>query len=140
MERSQTPPEEYLASLAPHQRPDVEQLDALLKRILAKQARTMWEGELWGGTHQQIIGYGEYSYQRSDGKTVEWFMVGLTAQKNYVSIYVNATDSGGYITQRWTNRLGKVKVGASSISFKSVDDIDLDALSNMITEVRELTS
>lgn len=98
----------------------------------------MWEGKLWGGTDQQIIRYGDYSYQRSDGTTVEWFMVGLTAQKNYISIYVNATDHDGYIAQRWAKRLGKAKIGASSISFKSIGDIHLDALSDMITQAREL--
>ncbi len=139
MERTQTRPEEYIASLAPDRQQDVEQLDALLSRVLAKQPKTMWEGKLWGGTDQKIIGYGEYSYQRRDGNTVEWFTVGLTAQKNYLSIYVNATDSDGYITRQWANKLGRVKVGASSISFKSIDDIDLDVLSDMIAEARKLT-
>lgn len=138
MDRTQTSPETYISSLPPERRPDIEQLDALLTRLLAKKTKTMWEGKLWGGTDQQIIGYGDYSYQRSDGTTVEWFMVGLTAQKNYVSIYVNATDRDGYITQRWAERLGKAKIGASSVSFKSIEEIDLDALSEMITEAREL--
>lgn len=138
MERTQTTPEEYIASLAPERRSDIEKLDAILSNQLPHQTKTMWEGKLWGGTDQKIIGYGEYIYKRSDGNTVEWFMVGLTAQKNYISIYVNATDGDGYITHRWASKLGKAKIGASSISFKTTDDIDLSALSDMIDEAAQL--
>lgn len=138
MEKTPTPPDEYIASLPPDRRADIEALDALLSSLLPGRPKTMWEGKLWGGTDQRIIGFGEYSYQRSDGNTVAWFMVGLTAQKNYISIYVNAADSEGYITQRWAEKLGKAKIGASSVSFKSLDDVDLDAISAMITEAGEL--
>lgn len=138
MDKSSTPPTDYISSLPPERRSEIEALDALLSELLPEQEKTMWEGKLWGGTDQRIIGYGDYSYGRSDGNTVEWFMVGLTAQKNYISIYVNATDEDGYVTQRWANKLGKAKIGASSISFGSINDIDLDALSDMIAEARGL--
>jgi hypothetical protein len=139
MDKRETPPEDYIASLSPDRRPEIRQLDALITSVLAEQPRTMWEGTLWGGTDQNIIGYGEHSYQRSDGNTVDWFMVGLTAQKTYISIYVNATDSDGYITQRWADKLGKTRIGASSVSFKSVEDINLDALAAMIAEAGKLS-
>jgi len=138
MDKTQTTPDEFIASLPADQRLDIEQLDALLSDLLPDQPKTMWEGRLWGGTDQRIIGYGEYSYRRSDGQMVHWFMVGLTAQKNYISVYVNATDNDGYVAKRWADRLGNVKVGASSISFKAVDDVQLSAFSDMITEARAL--
>jgi len=37
-----------------------------------------------------------------------------------------------------TERLGKVKVGKSSISFTSLDDVDLEQLSDLITEAKRL--
>jgi hypothetical protein len=69
----------------------------------------MWEGVFWGGSEQRIIGYGNFSYQRSDKKQVEWFLVGLTRQKNYFSVYVNAVEGKHYLAELYGSRLGKVK-------------------------------
>ena len=100
----------------------------------------MWEGRFWGGSDQRIIGYGDYSYTRSDGKTVEWFIVGLAQQKQYISVYVNAADETGYLTEQYADRLGKAKVGKSSISFTSLDDIHLDVLLDLITHAEQQMS
>jgi len=48
------------------------------------------------------------------------------------------TDGRTYLAERYAERLGKVKVGKSSISFTSVDDVDLQQLSELITEAKRL--
>ena len=92
----------------------------------------MWEGIFWGGSEQQIIGYGNYTYLRSDKTRAEWFIVGLTRQKNYFSVYVNAVDDEQYLTERYGPELGKVKTGKSSITFRNLADINLNVLSEMV--------
>lgn len=138
MEKTNRSPAEHIASLPAGRRADIERLDALITRLMAGQPKTMWEGRLWGGSVQQIIGYGDYTYRKSNQETVEWFIVGLAVQRNYISVYVNAADGKAYLTEKYAGRLGKVKVGKSSISFGSIDDVDLDQLSELITEARRL--
>ena len=138
MEKTNRSPAEHIASLPTERREDIERLDALITRLMAGQPKTMWEGRLWGGTDQQIIGYGDYRYTKSNGETVEWFIVGLAVQRNYISVYVNATDGRAYLAERYAERLGKVKVGKSSISFASIGDVDLQQLSDLITEAKRL--
>lgn len=138
MEKTDRSPAAHIASLPAERRVDIERLDALITDLMAGQPKTMWEGRLWGGTDQQIIGYGDYRYTKSNGETVEWFIVGLAVQRNYISVYVNATDGRAYLAERYAERLGKVKVGKSSISFTSVDDVDLQQLSELITEAKRL--
>lgn len=138
MEKTNKTPAEHIASLPTERRADIELLDRLISELMSDQPKTMWEGKFWGGSDQQIIGYGEYSYEKSNRETVEWFIVGLAAQKNYISIYVNATDGGRYVTEKYADKLGEVKVGKSSISFDTVDDIDLDHLSRLVTDARRL--
>ena len=138
MEKTDRSPAEHIASLHTERREDIERLDALITDLIAGQPKTMWEGRLWGGTNQQIIGYGDYRSTKSNGETVEWFIVGLAVQRNYISVYVNATDGRAYLTERYADRLGNVKVGKSSISFTSVDDVDLQQLSDLITEAKRL--
>ena len=111
-------------------------VDAVLSKVMKGHSRSLWGGTFWGGTEQSIIGYGDYTYQRSDKKTVDWFIVGLAAQKNYNSIYVNARDEDGYLIQRYADRLGKVKVRSTAITFKKADDIDLGVLEEIVTLAR----
>jgi hypothetical protein len=104
---------------------------------MKSHSRTLWGGTFWGGTEQSIIGYGDYTYQRSDKKTVDWFIVGLAAQKNYNSIYVNAADKDGYLILRYADRLGNVKVRGAVITFKKADDLDLKVLEEVVTMARD---
>ena len=132
MERVESSPEDYITSQPPDIRAVLEELHTLIRAALPDWDCCMWEGVFWGGSEQQIIGYGDYSYQRSDKTQVEWFIVGLTRQKNYFSVYVNAVEGKDYLAELYGTRLGKVKIGKSSISFRNRTDINLDVLREMI--------
>ena len=138
MEKTDRSPADHIASLPTERRDDMERLDTLISDLMPDQPKAMWEGKFWGGSDQQIIGYGEYAYQKSNRETVEWFIIGLAAQKNYISIYVNATDGDQYLTEKYSDKLGKVKTGKSRISFDAMDDLDLDQLSRLITDAKRL--
>lgn len=132
MEISQKTVDDHLTSLPDDVREEMALLDSEIAARMNGASRVLFEGKLWGGTDQEIIGYGEFRYTNSSGKTVEWFMVGLAAQKNYISLYVNAVDEDGYALARYKDRLGKAKVGSASISFKTVEDIELDVLLELV--------
>jgi hypothetical protein len=65
-------------------------------------------------------------------------MVGLAAQKDHISVYVNAADPDGYLVKKRAERLGKVKVGSASVGFKRLDDINLEELMAVIEEANRL--
>jgi hypothetical protein len=116
----------------------MRRLDRVISEVMADETRALWEGVFWGGSDQTIIGYGDFSSTDSKGKSVDWFKVGLAAQKRHLSLYVNAADSDGYLVGRYADRLGKVKTGSASISFKSADDLDLDVLKELLRAARKL--
>ena len=132
MERVSTSPDEYLASLPAQTRSDMTALDERIAAALPGHSRCLWVGVFWGGSEQRIIGYGDYSYVRSDKKPVEWFVVGLARQKNYYSVYVNAVDGRRYLTEAYAGRLGRAKVGKSSITFRTLEDVELDVLTELV--------
>ena len=136
MKKTDSSPDAFIASQPDDRRSDLEKLDSVLSRAMWGQSRVMWEGRFWGGSDQKIIGYGDFSYDRPSGM-VDWFMIGLAPQKNYISIYVNAADEDGYLVKKHAARLGKVKVGAAAFSFKSVADIDLEALEEVAVLARD---
>lgn len=137
MERTDTDPDVFFASLPETRRHDMERVDAVLRKVMKGHSRVLWGGTFWGGSEQSIIGYGDYTYQRSDKKTVDWFILGLAPQKNYNSIYINASDEDGYLIQKYADRLGKVKVRSAAVTFKSADDLDLEVLEEVATLARD---
>jgi hypothetical protein len=138
MERTDTDPGEVIALAPEALRDDLATLDARIAEVMAGLPRAVWEGKFWGGTQQRIIGYGEYRYRGRSGAEGEWFVVGLAAQKAYLSLYVNAAEDGEYLIKRWASRLGKVKAGSANVTFKRLADVDLDELLAMVARAREL--
>ena len=59
-------------------------------------------------------------------------MVGLAAQKRHISVYINAAMMTATSWPRYKDRLGKAKVGSASIGFKSLADIDLGVLMELV--------
>ncbi|MEX0791211.1 MAG: DUF1801 domain-containing protein [Actinomycetota bacterium] len=126
--------EEFLAS-APDERR--EMLRAVHDTIAASAPgldQWIWRGKMWGGTDQTILGYGHFDYVNASKEQVKWFLIGLANQKAHVSLYVNAVRDKKYLGQVYAGRLGKVKLGSASISFKKLEDIDLEVLVEMVAE------
>ena len=138
MERTGQDVDAYLGSLPDEVRDDMVTLDSEISGVMQEYEREIYEGVFWGGSEQTIIGYGRWSYQRSDKQPVEWFMIGLALQKRYISIYVNAVKDGKYLSEVDGASIGNVKVGKSNVSFASVEEIDLDALQAFLSEARDL--
>lgn len=137
MQKTDRNPDDFLASLPDDVRGDITALDTLISDMLEGQTRVLWEGVFWGGSEQEIIGYGDLVQKQSKGRVVEWFMVGLALQKNYISLYVNAVEGKEYVAEKYKDSLGKVKAGKSSISFRKLEDVDADALGRVLQIARE---
>lgn len=79
-----------------------------------------------------MIGYGSFPYKNYKKEIVDWPIISLANQKNYVSVYVCAVVDGQYIAEKFKDKLGKVAVGKSCIRIKKLPDIDLDGLKKVI--------
>ncbi len=123
----------YINSLPDELRQSITRLDEIITNTMVDHTRVLWEGIFWGGSEQTIIGYGDLNQTQSGGKKVEWFMIGLAIQKQYISIYVNAIEDGQYVSEKYRSMLGKVKVGKSSISFKRLVDLDIETLQKVVS-------
>jgi len=138
MQRSSTSPDDHIASLPDAVRDDIATLDAELTRIFAGHERVLWEGPMWGGTHQRIIGYGAYAYEGRSGASGDWFVIGLAVQKSHLSLYVSGAEDGQYLAKRYADRLGKVKVGSANVTFKRLSDVELPVVLEMAERARDL--
>jgi len=144
MKRTERDIDEFLDSLPEEVKGDMKALDKTLSKVMKGEVRELYEGKFWGGSDQEIVGYGRTSSTRSDGRTIEYFLIGLAMQKNYISIYISAVEGREYLSEKYGKNVaspeGKVKVGKSSISFKSLADIDLEQLAALALKARTITN
>ncbi len=75
-----------------------------------------------------MIGYGTFPYRNYKKELIKWPVIALANQKNYLSIYLCATDNGKYVAEILKKELGKVSVGRSCIRFKKLSDLSLVGL------------
>ena len=76
-----------------------------------------------------VIGYGSYSYTRSDKKTFEWYRTGFAPRKSKLTIYIMP----GYdLDQELLAQLGKHKSGKSCIYINKLEDIDINVLEKLV--------
>lgn len=140
MEISDLAPDDYIASIEDEAvRETMAAVDAAIMAALSGRARVLWTGTFWGGTEQTIIGYGDIEQPRPRGESVRWFLAGLARQKRNYSIYLNAARGDHYLAHEYVDRLGKVKLGAASIGFTKIENLNLDVLAELLAEADSLT-
>lgn len=79
-------------------------------------------------------GYGTFKYTNYKKEVIDWPVVAIASQKNYISVYVCAIQKGQYLAEKYKEQLGKVSVGRSCIRFKNVDDLNLKTLGKVLKE------
>jgi uncharacterized protein YdhG (YjbR/CyaY superfamily) len=79
-----------------------------------------------------MLGYGKFPYLNHKKEMIEWPIVALANQKNYISIYVCAIDGVEYIAEKYKSELGKVSVGRSCIRFKKLEDLNIETLEKIL--------
>lgn len=79
-----------------------------------------------------MLGYGSFPYTNYKKQQVEWPIVALANQKNYVSLYVCALEQGSYLAEKYKKELGSVSVGKSCIRFKKLSDLNMAGLAKVL--------
>ena len=74
------------------------------------------------------IGYGTLTIKYADGKTKDFFQIGLSANKTGISVYLMGIKDKTYLAQTYGEKLGKASVTGYCIKFKTLKDINIDIL------------
>jgi len=74
------------------------------------------------------IGYGLQTIKYANGKTREFFQIGLSANKTGISVYILGIKDKKYLAQTYGQELGKASVTGYCIRFKTLKDINIDIL------------
>jgi hypothetical protein len=74
------------------------------------------------------IGYGLQTINYADGKTKEFYKIGISANKTGISVYILGIKDKSYLVKTYEKKLGKASVTGYCIKFKTLKDIHLDVL------------
>lgn len=78
------------------------------------------------------IGYGVQTMRYADGKTREFYQIGLSANTSGISVYILGIKDKKYLTGRFGKDLGKASVSGYCIKFKFLRDINIDILEEAV--------
>jgi hypothetical protein len=86
------------------------------------------------------IGYGFYTIKYADGKTRDFFQIGLSANTTGISVYILGLKDKTYLAQTYGKEIGKASVTGYCIKFKNLKDINIDILEAAIRYGVDATS
>jgi hypothetical protein len=114
---------EYFAALPDERRSTL----GFLHKFIQKTVPTLAPNFIYN-----MPGYGTFKYENHKKEIIDWPIIALASQKNYISLYVCAIENGEYIAEKYKKTLGKVNVGKSCIRFKKIEDLNLKTLEKVL--------
>src|SRR5689334_19358102 len=74
------------------------------------------------------IGYGLHTIKYADGKSREFYQIGLSANTTGISVYILGIEDKKYLAKAYGKKLGNASVTGYCIKFKALKDIDVETL------------
>jgi len=133
---------EYIASQPEPKCSDMQELHHLTLQVLP--GCTLWFDNGKNSENKTVsnptIGYGFYTIKYADGKTRDFFQIGLSANKTGISVYILGIKDKAFLAQTYGEKIGKASVTGYCIKFKNLKDINLNILEAAIRYGVEATS
>ncbi|MGF7079941.1 DUF1801 domain-containing protein [Mucilaginibacter sp. UYCu711] len=134
--------EAYITSQPEPKRSDMQELHRFILQVLPGCKLWFLDGK---NSENKIvsnpnIGYGSYTIKYADGKTREFYQVGMSANTTGISVYILGIEDKAYLAQSYGKEIGKASVSGYCIKFKTLKDIKLNILGAAIRYGVEATS
>lgn len=132
----QTQISDYIATQPARKRGDLQALHDLMLGLMP-------DGRLWflDGTDERgrivsnpNIGYGCQTMTYADGRTREFYQIGLSANTTGISVYIMGLADKLYLATTYGGAIGKASVTGYCIKFTSLSQINLDTLEAAIRD------
>ena len=120
----------HIASQAEPKRSDMQELHRLTIQASPKCRLWFSDGKDSKGrtVSNPTIGYGLHTIRYADGKSREFFQIGVSGNKNGISVYILGLKDKKYLARTYGKKLGKATVTGYCIRFKTLKDINIATL------------
>jgi hypothetical protein len=125
---------EYIASQPEPKRSELQALHQLTLKVLP--GCKLWFDTGKNNENKTVsnptIGYGSFTIKYADGKTRDFFQIGLSGNTTGISVYIMGIKDKTYLAKTYGKKLGKATVTGYCIKFKTLKNINIDILEAVI--------
>jgi Domain of unknown function (DU1801) len=121
---------EYITAQPEPKRSEMQELHRMILALMPACKLWFLDGKDEKGkiVSNPNIGYGSQTSEYANGKTREFYQIGLSANTTGISVYIMGVEDKKYLAQTFGRDLGKASVTGYCIKFKTSADIKVDVL------------
>jgi hypothetical protein len=127
---------EYITSQPEPKRSDLKELHSIILDLIPGSRLWFLDGK--DSENKTVsnpnIGYGFQTIKYADGKSREFYQIGLSATKTGISVYILGIDDKAYLAKIYGEKIGKASVTGYCIKFKAIKDINIEILKTAILD------
>jgi Domain of unknown function (DU1801) len=122
--------EEHIATQPEPKRRDMQELHRFILKQMPKCKLWFLDGKDDKGkiVSNPNIGYGLQVAKYADGRTREFYQIGMSANTAGISVYILGIKDKTYLAQAYGKELGKASITGYCIKFRRLTDINTDVL------------
>src|SRR5579863_3517879 len=120
----------YIAGQPEPKRSDLQELHRLTLQV-SPECKLWFSNGKDSKNHtvsNPTIGYGLHTIKYADGRSKEFFQIGVSGNKTGISVYILGLKDKKYLAKTYGKKLGQASVTGYCIRFKTLKDINIDAL------------
>ena len=124
----------YLDSLQASKRTDLSALKEHIQRMMPSCKLWFLDGRDEQGkiVSNPNIGFGLRTIQYADGKTRDFYQIGISANTTGISVYIMGIADKNYLPETYGKSIGKASVTGYCVKFKTLNDIHMESLESAI--------
>ena len=132
----------YISSHSDQKRSDLEALHKSILQLLPECKLWFWDGRDEKGktVTNPNIGYWHQTIKYADGKTKDFYQIGISGNTSGISVYIMGIKDKKYLPETYGKIIGKASVTGYCIKFKNLKDINIDILEVAIQDGATRTS
>ena len=132
----------YIAAQPESKRSDMQALHGMILALMPGCKLWFLDGKDEKGrtVSNPNIGYGSRTQKYADGKTREFYQIGISANTTGISVYILGIEDKKFLAATYAKELGKASVTGYCIKFRALKDVHLDILQAAIRHGIEETS
>ena len=124
----------YITSQPEAKRSDMQTLHGIILALMP--ACKLWFLDGKNSENKTVsnpnVGYGLQTIKYADGKTREFYQIGMSANTTGISVYIIGIEDKKYLAEAYGKKIGKASVSGYCIKFKALKDINVDVLEEAI--------
>lgn len=119
---------------------DLKSIDAFIQKAAPSLQPWFYNvGPKEPGMTFKMVAYGKFTYAptKDPSVTVDWPVIGMALQKNYISMYLSVTKDGKPLLDFY-DKLGYTRRGNNNFSFVTFDQLDKTVFEQLVKEAAQI--